>query len=107
MPDLPPEDGSLPPPPLGSSGAGLRGGDDGSGSGGEKLYWRDIHLAIYDVRGRLVRDLGITRQRELSTFNRSWSGIRADGRPAPAGVYFLKIEVGEDTVASQKIILLR
>jgi len=106
-PPLPPEEGALPPPPLGSSGAGLRGGDDGGASGGERLYWRDVHLTIYDVRGRLVRDLGVTRQKELSTFNRTWSGIRADGRPAPAGVYFLKIQVGGEIVASQKIILLR
>jgi hypothetical protein len=106
-PPLPPEEGELPPPPLGSSRAGLRGGDDGGASGGERLYWRDVHLTIYDVQGRLVRDLGVTRKKELSTFNRTWSGIRADGRPAPAGVYFLKIQVGGETVASQKIILLR
>jgi hypothetical protein len=104
-PQLPPEEGDLPPPLVGSSGSGLRDGDDGSSSN-QKLYWRDVRLAIYDVGGRLVRDLGVTRQRELSTFNRTWSGIRADGRPAPPGVYFLKIEVGE-SVATQKIILVR
>jgi hypothetical protein len=77
--------------------------DDGDA---EPLYWRDVHLSIYDVQGRLVRDLGVTRQLELSSFNRSWSGIRADGRQAAPGVYFLKIEIGE-TVESHKLVLVR
>ena len=72
----------------------------------DPLYWRDVHLSIYDVQGRLVRDLGVTRQLELSSFNRSWSGIRADGRQAAPGVYFLKIEIGE-TVESHKLVLVR
>jgi hypothetical protein len=99
-PEPPPEEGNATPLPPGSLRSGLR--DDGD----EPLYWRDVRLAIYDVQGRLVRDLGVTRQQELSTFNRSWSGIRADGRPAIPGVYFLKIEVGE-TVESHKLVLVR
>lgn len=51
------------------------------------------HLAVYDVRGRLVRTLanGVL---EAGVHPFHWNGRTDDGKPAAAGVYFAKLESG-------------
>jgi len=62
-------------------------------------------LAIYDVTGRMVRDLSrSTVNGERSTI--FWDGKDDSGRRLPAGVYFVRLEV-DDFRQVEKAILLR
>ncbi len=62
-------------------------------------------LAVYDLRGRLVRTLvagGIDRGRHTA----SWDGRDDGGRSAPSGVYFVRLEVGGEA-RGRKLLLLK
>lgn len=48
-----------------------------------------VAVRIYDMRGRLVRDLG-TRQPAAWTGAIGWDGLDGDGHEAPSGVYFAR-----------------
>jgi hypothetical protein len=85
----------------------LRDDDDPPPGGGDgALLWRLVRMELFDVAGRRVRDLGTTRQLELSRFNVWWDGNSDEGAPAPAGVYFLRTVIGE-TLETSRIILVR
>lgn len=65
----------------------------------------DLHLRIYDGRGRLVRTLA---EGSLSggTHALQWDGLDENGkRPAP-GIYFVSMEAGSYR-ATKKVVLLR
>jgi hypothetical protein len=95
MPPPPGEDdGGVVGPPGRSSGT-LRDGSDPPPSGGFSPLWRDVEIAVYDVTGRLVKDLGSSRRLELTRFNVVWDGTTETGAPAPVGIYFLQTSVGE------------
>lgn len=59
------------------------------GSGDAPLQWRDVSLAVFDVSGRRLRDLGTTRQLELTRFNERWDGKDDRGNRVAPGVYYL------------------
>ena len=63
-------------------------------------------LAVYDVAGRLVRELaaGKADGREHQVH---WDGTDQLGHPAGSGVYFAKVRVGASAAATQKLILVR
>ena len=73
---------------------------------GDGQLWREVHLSLYDVAGRRVRDLGVTRQLELTRFNVWWDGANDKGSRVPPGVYFLRTEVG-DTVETNRVTVVR
>jgi flagellar hook assembly protein FlgD len=52
-----------------------------------------VRLSVYDVRGRLVVPL---ENGDLSAGFHvlRWDGRDGEGRPAPAGVYFVRFEAG-------------
>ncbi|KPJ59268.1 MAG: hypothetical protein AMJ46_11915 [Latescibacteria bacterium DG_63] len=62
-------------------------------------------LRIFDVQGRLVRTL---LDSELSEGNHSavWSGTDERGKTVTSGIYFLRLEVGQQSVV-EKVILSR
>lgn len=64
-----------------------------------------VSLAIYDVRGRLVRDLGTSR---FDAGRRSvvWDGRDLSGAPVGAGVYFYRLTSG-GIARTGKVSLLR
>jgi len=64
-----------------------------------------ITLFIYDLAGRLVRTLPITDHRSPIT-ELTWDGRDDDGKPLPGGVYFYRLQVGNQS-ATKKLILLR
>jgi hypothetical protein len=55
-------------------------------------------LRIYDVAGRLVRDLGPSK--------RQWDGLSDEGSSVAGGTYFARLTVGGETL-TRKIIRLR
>lgn len=57
-----------------------------------------VSVDVYDVRGRLVRPLE-SGYREAGAHDVPWDGAAADGRPAPAGAYIVRIttDVGSAT----------
>lgn len=65
-------------------------------------------LTVYDVSGRLVRDLSgfVPTGAGLTSFKVSWDGTDQAGRQVPAGVYFVRLAT-EDTAAVEKAVLLR
>lgn len=68
--------------------------------------YRDVRVAVFDVRGRLARDLGTFRARETERFNVTWDGRDPAGRRLPSGVYFLRADLGFRTDV-KKITLRR
>jgi hypothetical protein len=62
-------------------------------------------LRVYDATGKVVTNLwDATRSR--GQYVAHWSGLAANGKQTPAGIYFLKLESG-DTRLTQKLIIQR
>lgn len=86
---------------------GLRDDDDPpEGPVDPQLRWRDVHLTLYDVAGRRIRDLGTTRALELTRFNVWWDGDNEHAAHVPPGVYFLRTVVGE-TLETTRVTVVR
>lgn len=64
-----------------------------------------VTLAIYDVRGSLVRAL-VHGALEGGPHHVSWDGLDSQGRPASPGLYFYRLTAGGESV-SRKLVLLR
>jgi hypothetical protein len=64
----------------------------------------DVSLAIYDMRGRLVRSLW-RGPREAGHHELRWDGRGTDGAPSAAGMYFCRLTSG-DVVRSCKLALV-
>ena len=62
------------------------------------------HLAVYDVRGRLLRELAAVPG-EPSEF--LWDGRDARGRAVASGIYLLRVRGGNASPATGKLLLLR
>jgi hypothetical protein len=64
----------------------------------------NIRLAIYDVSGRLVRELEHTI-RDQGTYVMRWDGCDADGRRAVRGVYLAALQCNQTRLA-KKVVLV-
>jgi hypothetical protein len=53
-----------------------------------------VHLAIFDVRGGLVRTLMAGEEVAAGRHEVAWDGLDSTGRPAAAGVYFYRLDAG-------------
>jgi len=78
--------------------------------GSVALYGRNLRgqaptLRIYDVTGRLIKNLLPSSNFSLLT-SLSWNGTDDKGLGVPEGVYFIKLTTGEQEIV-QKAILLR
>lgn len=65
----------------------------------------DVTVTIYDLRGRAIRTLH-RAPLEAGPHEFRWDGSRADGSPAPNGVYFYQATMAGHSV-SRKLILMR
>ncbi len=65
-----------------------------------------VTLRIYDVAGRLVRELFEREYEGPARGETVWDGRDDAGRPVAAGAYLYRLEVGERS-ATRKIMLLR
>ena len=64
-----------------------------------------VHLDIFDVRGALVRELYRgTRRSDLVHVR--WDGRASSGESVAAGIYYLRLSAGEETI-TQKLTVLR
>lgn len=64
-----------------------------------------VRLAVYDVSGRLVREL-VRGAFAQGTFEWSWDGRREGGVRVSTGVYFVRLESGGRTL-TQKLVMIR
>ena len=65
-----------------------------------------VTLRIYDLSGRLVRELLDSVEREEGSHAVPWYGRGDSGRPLPSGVYFARLDAGEEA-AVHKMVLLK
>ena len=68
----------------------------------------DVTLTIYDIQGRVVRDLDLGHRRAGMYHTRSraayWDGRNAQGEPVASGVYFYTLKAG-DFSATRKLLI--
>lgn len=60
----------------------------------------DTRVGVFDVQGRLVRDLGSGR-RAAGPHHLAWDGRSDAGAPVAGGVYFARVEYGTHTLVSR------
>lgn len=65
-----------------------------------------VVLRIHELSGRPVRTLAATAQ-PPGTHSVTWDGLDDAGRAAPAGIYFVRMNLGETTVRTRKVLRLR
>ena len=68
----------------------------------------DVMLTIYDIYGRVVRDLDLGHQRAGTYHGRSraayWDGRNAQGEPVASGLYFYTLKAGDFTATRKMLI---
>ena len=66
----------------------------------------EISLLIYDVAGKLVKDLSSHLSLAAQPGSVLWTGLDANGKAVPNGLYFVKLRAGQyhETL---KLLLLR
>ena len=68
----------------------------------------DVTLTIYDINGRVVRDLDLGHQRAGVYHSRAraahWDGRNGQGEPVASGVYFYTLTAGDFTATRKMLI---
>ena len=68
----------------------------------------DVKLTIYDINGRIVRDLDLGHQRAGIYQSRAraahWDGRNAQGEPVASGLYFYTLKAGEFSATRKMLI---
>jgi hypothetical protein len=64
-----------------------------------------VHLVVYDVAGRQIREL-VRANRRAGRHDTIWDGRNDANAPVASGVYFYRLHAGEFT-ATKKMILLK
>ncbi len=62
-----------------------------------------VSLGIFDAAGRQVRSL-IQAQQAEGRYTIRWDGRDDDGQPAPRGVYFYRLQAGEDAQVRKMVL---
>jgi hypothetical protein len=66
----------------------------------------DIRLVIFNVRGQVVRDIGLGSKEEPGVYSYTWDGRDDRGGIAPSGIYFYRL-TSEDKSLTRRMLLLR
>lgn len=74
-------------------------------AGGKTQDTRRTTLSVYDLSGRLVRNL-VDGEQEPGTYSVTWDGRDSSEKEVAGGLYFYKLSFGEFT-AARKMVLLR
>jgi len=64
----------------------------------------DVSLKVYDVSGRLVRDL-VQGNRSAGNHRERWDGRDDSGQEVASGVYFARLSAGAETRMKQMLLL--
>ena len=64
-----------------------------------------VSLRIYDVSGRIVRNL-VDEIRDAGSYETVWDGTNDGGRPTASGIYFCRMEA-DGYERTLKMVLLR
>ena len=67
---------------------------------------RNVGVRVFDSQGRLCRTLRDDLPLDSGIHWMMWRGQDEDDRPAPAGVYFVRVDAGPDT-RTEKVLVLR
>ncbi|HEU4364714.1 MAG TPA: FlgD immunoglobulin-like domain containing protein, partial [Candidatus Krumholzibacteria bacterium] len=65
----------------------------------------EVRLRVYDVRGRLVRDL-VSEFKQAGRYSAVWDGVDRNGNGVASGVYFAQMRAG-GFVMARKLVLLK
>lgn len=65
-----------------------------------------VHAAVFDLRGRMVRELLSPAYMQAGTHLIEWDASMTGGLPAPAGIYILRVTV-DDRQQTGKMVLMR
>jgi hypothetical protein len=63
-----------------------------------------VSLRVFDARGLLIRRL-VDDHRAAGSYEAVWDGRDDAGRPAGSGMYFTRLNVGEETMVNKMILL--
>lgn len=71
----------------------------------QKAVNQPVNVELYNIRGQKIRSLfaGTATRNDLSL---NWDGKDVNGNSMPTGVYFVKVNVGKDTV-TKKIMMMK
>ena len=72
---------------------------------GVPLEGSHVEIGIYDVQGRMVREL-VNSHRPGGISEVVWDGTNAEGRPVASSVYFVRMSAGR-VVDTRKLVLLK
>ncbi|MCK4250716.1 PQQ-binding-like beta-propeller repeat protein [candidate division WOR-3 bacterium] len=72
----------------------------------DRLQKKSFSLKIYDISGRLIKQISLPAAYSLLPTVISWNGTDDSGRKVPPGVYFIRLMRG-DFHKTEKAILLR
>jgi hypothetical protein len=61
-------------------------------------------IGVYNVAGRKVATV-VDRDFPAGSHNVQWNGTDSDGRPVPAGIYFYRIDAGENSSTKKMLVL--
>jgi hypothetical protein len=73
---------------------------------GKELSIKTRVLHIYDISGRLVRDISLPDTPSPVSNTVSWNGKNNSGQRLPAGVYFIRLET-DNTSIIKKLVFIR
>jgi len=63
-----------------------------------------VRLTVHDVQGRQVATL-VDAERAAGRYLAAWDGAEDAGRAAPAGLYFLRLQMGARAVTGRILFL--
>ncbi len=63
-----------------------------------------VEVAIYNLTGRLMRSYRQGSQ-SAGSYSVYWNGRTADGQPAPSGVYFYRIQAGNEVLTDRMLLM--
>jgi hypothetical protein len=64
-----------------------------------------VTLNVYDVQGRLVRQL-VDTTREPGAYTAQWNGRNLNGESVSSGIYFYRLQAGSE-VQTKKMVMLK
>jgi hypothetical protein len=64
-----------------------------------------VDLAVYDVHGRMVKELADFQEYAPGTYTIDWNGRDANGNPVASGVYFTRMQAGTFSTTKKMTLL--